>query len=200
VTADNGFVAPTSGNLACIAALATWTPTAGSQENLPINCLNWYEAYAFCIWDGGFLPSESEWEYAAAGGSQQREYPWGSTDPGTANRYAIYGCYYDPNDAGLCPGVSNFAPVGAATSGAGRWGQLDLAGNLFQWSVDWEAPYTACSDCAANKADLAAVNARMMRGGDCHSSASFLLPPYRRSGGPSDSAGEYGVRCARSPI
>jgi formylglycine-generating enzyme required for sulfatase activity len=45
------------------------------------------EAYAFCIWDGGFLPSEAEWECAAAGGPDQREYPWGSTDPGTANLY-----------------------------------------------------------------------------------------------------------------
>ena len=49
-----------------------------------MNCVNWFEAYAFCIWDGGFLPSDTEWEYAAAGGSLQREYPWGSTAPGTA--------------------------------------------------------------------------------------------------------------------
>src|SRR5580693_3178198 len=39
---------------------STWTEAAGTQENLPINCVNWYEAYAFCIWDGGgFLPSEA---------------------------------------------------------------------------------------------------------------------------------------------
>ncbi|MGO9835775.1 MAG: SUMF1/EgtB/PvdO family nonheme iron enzyme [Polyangiaceae bacterium] len=34
-----------------------------------IDCVNWYESYTFCIWDGGFLPSEAEWEYAAGGGS-----------------------------------------------------------------------------------------------------------------------------------
>jgi sulfatase modifying factor 1 len=69
---DDGRIAPTSANLACEAQFATWTPSVGGQENLPINCVNWYEAFAFCAWDGGFLPSEAEWEYAAAGGSDQR--------------------------------------------------------------------------------------------------------------------------------
>jgi len=90
VATDDSIIAPTNANLACRPQYDTWTNTAGSQENLPINCVNWYEAYAFCIWDGGFLPSEAEWEYAAAGGGQQREYPWGSAAPGTANQYAIY--------------------------------------------------------------------------------------------------------------
>jgi formylglycine-generating enzyme len=135
-------VDPTDANLACDST-ATWTNTAGSQENLPIDCVNWYEAYAFCIWDGGFLPSEAEWEYAAAGGSEQREYPWGSTAPGTANQYAIYDSYYTGNS-------TDIAPVGTATLGAGLWGQLDMAGELFEWNLDWYyAIYVdPCTDCA----------------------------------------------------
>jgi sulfatase modifying factor 1 len=82
----------------------TWTDTPTTQENLPMVCVNWYEAYAFCIWDGGFLPSEAEWEYAAAGGSEQRKYPWGSTDPGLASRYAIYNCDY-PMPSVVCTDV-----------------------------------------------------------------------------------------------
>src|SRR5580693_6419764 len=141
-------LSPTAANLAC-SSLGTWTVAVGSQENLPINCVNWWEAYAFCIWDGGFLPSESEWEYAAAGGSQQRDYPWGSTDPGTANQYAIYNCNY-PNGSGGCTDLSSIAPVGTATMGAGVWGQLDLVGEVWQWTADWYrvAYVDPCVDCA----------------------------------------------------
>jgi sulfatase modifying factor 1 len=139
-TSNNGNVAPTNANLvncgsSSADAYATWTSSSGSQENLPIYCVNWWEAYAFCIWDGGFLPSEAEWEYAAAGGSQQREYPWGTTAPGTANQYAIYGCYY-PSGSGRCAGVTSIAPVGTATLGAGLWGQLDLAGEMWEWNLE----------------------------------------------------------------
>ncbi len=41
----------------CRAQEQTYTAAPGGHEQLPINCYNWYEAYALCIWDGGFLPS-----------------------------------------------------------------------------------------------------------------------------------------------
>jgi formylglycine-generating enzyme required for sulfatase activity len=117
-------VDPTDVNLACGSSgfnsntaagdYYTWTPVAATNENLPINCANWYEAYAFCIWDGGFLPSEAEWAYAAAGGSAQLEYPWGVATPGTATLYADYNCYY-PDSSGRCTGFENIAPVGTAS-------------------------------------------------------------------------------------
>jgi len=200
LTSNDGNVAPTDANLACDPTYATWTPSAGNGEKLPITCVNWYEAYAFCIWDGGFLPTEAEWEYAAAGGSQQREYPWGTAAPGTNNHYAIYDCDY-PSGPGSCGdagsgSVANIAPAGSAALGAGFWGQLDVVGNVWGWNLDWYAPYRGpCTDCA----NLTAAVFRAVRGGDFNSGLSYLHPPVRFYRIPSNHDYFVGFRCARAP-
>jgi formylglycine-generating enzyme required for sulfatase activity len=205
VASDNCNIAPTDANLACNSIFQTWTDSAGGQENLPINCVNWWESYAFCIWDGGFLPSEAEWEYAAAGGNQQREYPWGSTAPGSACpgtgcQYAIYNCDYPrgaPSGLGNCTGVANFAPVGTATLGAGLWGQLDMAGEMWESTLDWYATYVdPCMDCAYL---TATVPGRVRRGGGFNTDALGLLPPVRTYGAPSSRSFDFGFRCSRTP-
>jgi formylglycine-generating enzyme required for sulfatase activity len=185
---------------------STWTPSAGSQERLPMSCVNWYEAYAFCIWDGGFLPSQAEWEYAAAGGSQQREYPWGSTDPGTASQYAIYGdgqigdtddnCYYP--SLGPCIGVSNIAPVGTPALGAGLWGHLDLAGNVEQWVLDCYPVWgflNPCTDCVS----FENCGSRMVPGGLFDLGSSMLINASDVGIDPMSRQVGTGFRCARTP-
>ena len=208
VASDDSQIAPTNANLVDGASGPggyvgpTWTASAGSRENLPINDENWYEAYAFCIWDGGFLPSEAEWEYAAAGGSQQREYPWGSAAPGTDTKYAVYGdgegnCYY-PSVA-ACTGIANVAPVGTAAMGAGRWGQLDLAGDVWEWNLGWYANsyVDPCMDCADFTPGFV-VHA--LRGGGAMGRAEYLRPPYRDNTEPSSYREDaIGLRCARTP-
>jgi formylglycine-generating enzyme required for sulfatase activity len=195
VTTYNGGISLTATNLGG----GTWTTTAGSRENMPISSVNWYEAYAFCIWDGGFLPSEAEWEYAAAGGSQQRRYPWGSVPPGavcpgTGCEYAIYGCYYPSGFVATC-GVPNIAPVGTAALGVGLWGQLDLSGNVSQWGVDGYGPYGACTDCA----DLTDTSARVVRGGEFGADGAALVTTQLSGLNPVQRSDSIGFRCARAP-
>jgi formylglycine-generating enzyme len=175
---------------------ATWTSSPGANENLPINCLGWYAAYAFCIWDGGFLPSEAEWEFAAAGGAEMRNFAWGSESPGLASAYAVYGCNY-PDGGGTCAeaGTANLAKVGLTAKGVGRYGQLDLGGNVWEYALDTFDTYVVpCVDCVNESSGTF----RIERGGSFADTASTLVAPFRGYG-YSTAFDENGIRCARSP-
>jgi formylglycine-generating enzyme required for sulfatase activity len=201
VAIDDSWINPTDANLLGCPA-TTWTPAPGANENLPMNCIDWWEAYAFCIWDDAFLPSEAELGYVEAGGSDQREYPWGATAPGTNNEYAIFGyvrhgevgCHYP--ETGRCTGAANIASVGAAKAGAGRWSQLDLTGDVGEWALDWFSAYDdPCTDCA----QLDAVQTRVIRGAAYDSVEANLAPAFRDGRYPPGRNGDVGLRCARTP-
>jgi formylglycine-generating enzyme required for sulfatase activity len=183
-------------NLSC-AGSATWSPSRAGNDSRPINCVTWYEAYAFCIWDGGFLPSEAEWNYAAAGGADQRLYPWGPTPPGTSSEYADYGCYYPQLTPCNEVASSNVAPVGAFPMGAGLFGQLNLAGNVAEWTLDfYDEPYVVpCRDCAA----LTQGAQRVFRGGSFDRGVESLYTSARVPADPAARYQDVGVRCARVP-
>jgi len=156
----------------------------------PINCVTWYEAQAFCIWDGGRLPTELEWEYAAAGGGENRTYPWGNAEP--VPGYAIYDCQNQiPNDP------CRLQPVGSLALGAGRWGHRDLAGSLWEWVFDVyssEAPTLPCNDCAS-VTELEG-HPRAIRGGGWESGPERLIVSERNSLPFAVRLPQQGFRCA----
>jgi len=127
----------------------------------PMNCVTFGEATSFCVWVEARLPSREEWTFAAAsadvervtGRDSLRAYPWGA-DPVSARRanYCDAQCPKalgsDSTDgknlarwekAGLIDrsqddGFAATSPVGRYPDGATRWGLLDMAGNVWQWT------------------------------------------------------------------
>jgi formylglycine-generating enzyme required for sulfatase activity len=184
--------------LQCVPAYApnaTWTDAPGPHENNMMSCVSWYEAFAFCVWDGGRLPTEAEREYAAAGGAENRLYPWGatmgSTDPTLVDDFDSMG--------------SPFDAVGTHPNGAGKWGHQDLAGLTWEWILDWYDPNwysgggASCTDCAnltAMGVDGGAPT-RVIRGGAWDGNDRTVRAAQRGYGDPMGRS-YPGFRCARS--
>jgi sulfatase modifying factor 1 len=174
--------------LACDPLTLTWSAAPVDKESRPMNCMTWFEAFAFCVWDGGRLPTEAEWNYAASGGNEQRLYPW-STEPMAGS--------IDDSDAVYCgASCEGTADVGSKPNGNGKWGHADLGGNVSEWLLDGDAVWnTACADCA----DTADELNRVVRGGDFKDDASYLLSASRLTVGRPDRTPRIGSRCAREP-
>lgn len=165
------------------------TFTVGSA-NLPINCATWLEAFAFCIWDGGRLPTEAEWEAAATGGDQGYPFPWGTAEPDVTR--AAYDCTGDGSIAQDCA-ITDILDVGAKPAGAGRWGHEDLAGNVWEWVLD---AYQAYPPEAHDYANVSAAAYHTIRGSGWASEAADLRSPIRYNSLPTARRSEFGFRCA----
>jgi formylglycine-generating enzyme required for sulfatase activity len=182
----------------CNSTYQTWTDTPAANEHRPMTCLTWYEAMAFCAWDGGYLATEAEWNYAATGGGQQRAYPWSSPAGSLTPLDSVHASYYDGTN---CVGdgmagcaVTDLVAVGSKPLGDGRWGQSDLAGNVGEWTLDSYASYeNPCTDCA----DLTAALYRVIRGGTFLSITYFMRTTIRDDPSPDLRHYIIGVRCAR---
>ena len=174
------------------------TMAAGGPDAAAQNCVSWYEAFAFCAWDGGRLPTQVEWEYAATGGSEQRLYPWGNV-PAPAEEQAVFGCTVVGDEAEATCASPGPPAVGSRPLGVGRWGQLDLAGSVSEWLLDVLGQYPPeCDDCALvdETAELTS-RLRVLRGGSWAEAASALSLGERPALLPPSALPILGFRCAR---
>lgn len=169
-----------------------WTSGPGTREHEPMVCVSWFEAMAYCIWQGGRLPTEAEWNLAAAGGEEQRAFPWSAPAQSLSvdATHAVFG-------GGSIQSVGSKAEVDSS-----RWGHHDLAGNVREWVLDFspDEPFgysgqaaPPCLDCA----NLTPGAARIRRGGAFDTDVTRLRTAYRSASPPNERAAQVGFRCAR---
>lgn len=130
----------------------------GRSEH-PAEGLTWREASAFCQSRGARLPREAEWEKAARGGCELgqdpstcdpedlRPYPWGKRAPTCelANHQQV-----GPTGPKLCHKGS--LPADSLPDGAGPYGHLHLAGNVWEYVADSWHPKVYAHGRSANPA------------------------------------------------
>ncbi len=99
-------------------------------ENKPVTWVALEDARAYAAWAGKRLPHEWEWQYAAQG-TDGRTYPWGSSWNADAVPVPDKGRTMRGPDA-----------VDAHPQGASPFGVMDLVGNVWQWTEEFQDEHT----------------------------------------------------------
>lgn len=140
------------------------------HANHPVNCVTAEEALAFCQWQGGRLPTEAEWEWAAThDGTVRRDtkYPWGD-DP-DYNKIGPYG-------------QGTMEVGGRSPQGDSPLGLTDMAGNVWEWTSDVGV----------------AEGTRVIKGGGWQSSMEHQLVTHRAADVPAlYYSNMIGFRCVK---
>jgi len=162
----------------------------GSQRNHPVNCVTWDQSASYCRAQGKRLPTAMEWRWAARGGEQNRTYPWGEDRPGPAHVNACgkeCGKRFEARAQAYGKSDGNFstAPVGSYRAGIGRWGLLDLSGNVAEWT---------------NRDERSWGNVWVVGGSALSGSAEELESVAGEWVDPSARRFDLGFRCASEPI
>jgi len=136
----------------------------------------WHEAQAYCRWAGRRLPSEAEWEVAAAAEPSddglglslvKRRYPWGNTAP-------------QSDLANLDGFFLGTADVTAYAAGDSAFGCRQMLGNVWEWTQDTFQPYPGFEpDMYKDYSQPLFGNTKVLRGGSWATRGRMIRNSWR---------------------
>jgi sulfatase modifying factor 1 len=158
-----------------------------SHPQQPVVGVSWFEAVRYCEWLSQMsripcaLPTEAEWEYAARGGVEQQQFPWGDAPPQSLPDY----------DKRWKTG-----PEPVATGNLNAFGLFDMCENVHEWCSDWyQADYYAISP-DRNPQGPEQGERRASRGGSWRHHIKVTRCAARSSIPPQFRYADYGFRVA----
>jgi iron(II)-dependent oxidoreductase len=154
-------------------------------QALPLNAalihVCWHEAMAYCRWAGRRLPTEAEWEVAAAAepaadgqslAAIKRHFPWGNEAP-------------RPDQANLDGYALGTIDVGAHAAGDSAFGCRQMIGNVWEWTQDTFAPYPGfVPDMYQDYSQPLFGITKVLRGGAWTTRARMIRNTWRTYYGP----------------
>jgi formylglycine-generating enzyme required for sulfatase activity len=187
---------PLEADFRSLAAAYFWnngTPPAGREDH-PVTLVKFEDANAYCGWLASKtgravrLPTEAEWERAARGGVDGRQYPWGDTLDESHAHYLPHAS--DKHERGT-------APVGSYPPNA--FNLYDMAGNVWEWVADWYSPDYYARPQYLNPEGPDSGLMRVVRGGAwVNADPRYLRCAYRHKVPPDSYAYSIGFRIAYS--
>lgn len=184
---------------------ASWHHPEGKDSNLedradhPVVHVSWNDAIAFCKWkDGGRLPTEAEWEYAARGGLEGRLFPWGNNpNPKGEHQINIWQGKF-PEENTEEDGFFATAPVDSFPPN--KYGLYNTVGNVWEWVSDWWT-IRHSKDFVKDPQGPPQGRDKVKKGGSymCHKDYCYRYRCSARSmNTPDSSASNLGFRCAKT--
>jgi len=160
------------------------------NENLPVSCVSWFGAKAYCDFYGFRLPTEAEWEYAAKEGKRTLFGKLFSTVfPYSGSNFPDSVAWYRGNSDGRTH------PIGIKQPN--KSGIYDMSGNVDEWCSDWYLPnyYTISDD--ENPLGQAIAQFKVIRGGSWYNNEDKLTVTNRRATNPENKKSTIGFRVVK---
>lgn len=184
---------------------ACWKHPTGQGSSIeelgdhPVVHIAFEDALAYAEWVGKTLPSEAEWEFAARGGLDGKEFAWG-------DHLMLDGKHMANTWQGKFPFVNTFEDGFARTSPVGSfpangYGLYDMIGNVWEWTSDeyrtgGQMPAKSC----CRKSPRNAMKAKVIKGGSYLCAPNYCQryrPAARHAQAIDTTAGHLGFRCVR---
>jgi formylglycine-generating enzyme required for sulfatase activity len=164
-----------------------WHDSNFNHPQQPVTAVSWFEAAQYCDWLSSEtgrayrLPTEAEWELAARGGLEQKNFSWGNAPPQSLPDY---------------PARWQSGPEPVARYAPNAFGLYDICDNVHEWCSDWYDPNYYAVSPERNPRGPEPTKRKSSRGGSWRHHIKVARCSARSSIPPEFQYADYGFRVA----